>query len=119
MVKEAPTPLPLGTLSGPEVEVLFSGKTVESVSVTRGYTSYTYYDPNGEARQVREGQRRYGHWRINESGRICLQMEVGREKCRIIVQEGGVYKKYVVKKDGNHELVVRYRSFRVGNPLEL
>jgi len=112
-------PLPEGTLSQDEVIKLFVDKTVESVTVVQGRVSVSYYSPDGEVRQQRDGQKRNGTWRINKNGRICLAMEGDEESCRIIVREGDKYVKYVVKNDGNHQPVVRYNWFKPGNPLGL
>lgn len=109
--------LPVGTLDEKQVKELFSGKTVESVSARKSRTSLTYYDPGGTVEQVRQGQERYGFWRVTPNGRICLQMENFAEKCRIIVKEGGEYKKYIVKKNGRHQHSVSYRKFMDGKHL--
>jgi len=119
MKKDVQINLPAGTLSAPEVTALFSGKTVESVVISSGRVSTTYYDPSGEARQLQNGQKRTGTWRVRDDGRICLDMEEGGDKCRVIVKEGEVYKKYIVKLSGKHQHIIDYRSFRDGNPLGL
>lgn len=111
--------LPPGTLTAPEVTTLFSGKTVESVVTSSGRVSVTYYDPSGELRQLQNGAKRTGTWRVRDDGRICLAIEGNDGKCRIIVKEGEVYKKYIVKLSGKHQHVIDYRSFRDGNPLGL
>jgi len=108
--------LPQGTLTAAEVTALFSGKTVESVLDSTGRTSLTYYNPNGELRQLQNGERRNGHWRVRDDGRICLQFEGDSEdKCRIIVREGEVYRKYIVKLNGQHQPIITYKAFRFGN----
>ena len=106
--------LPAGTLSKDEVVQLFSGKTVESVTATKGRVSHTYYDPDGSLEQRRKGAKRFGTWRVTDTGSICLSMEGLEEKCRIIVKEGNEYKKYIVKKSGQHQHSVSYRNFRNG-----
>lgn len=111
--------LPPGTLDAKSLEELFVNKTVESLTAVQGRVSLSYYDPNGEVRQLRLGEKRFGHWRITEDSRICLQMEESREKCRIIVKEKGGYKKYIVKKNGEHQHIISYRAFKPGNPLGL
>lgn len=108
-------PLPKGTLNAAEVQQLFSDHTVTSVTVAKKRESVTYYDPNGEARQIRAGELRNGTWRVSKNGRICLQFG-SNEQCRIIVWEDAKYKKYVVKDDGQHRYVVDYKSFQDGNP---
>ncbi|PNU21785.1 hypothetical protein C2E25_00720 [Geothermobacter hydrogeniphilus] len=111
--------LPVGTLNGEQIRLLFADKTVESITAVKHRVSLTYYAPNGDVRQLRKGIKRFGHWRVTKNGRMCLQMEGLREKCRIIVKENGTYKKYIVKKNGRHQHTVTYRSFKPGNPLGL
>ena len=106
--------LPIGTLREKELVELFAGKTVESVTATQGRVSLTYYAPDGTLEQVRNGSTRYGTWRVSKNDRICLKMEGLEDKCRIIVKEGKEYKKYIVKKSGQHQHTVSYRNFRDG-----
>lgn len=115
-MSEAPL-LPQGTLEKRQVLMLFSGKTVESVTARRGRVSHSYYAEDGRVEQRRDGVSRYGKWRVTRQGRICLQMEDRAEKCRIIVRQDGVYKKYIVKKNGRHQHSVSYRKFRSGRRL--
>lgn len=112
-------PLPPGTLTAAEVLELFSDRTVESITAVRGRVSTSYYSPDGEIRQLRQRTERFGRWRVKENGRICLQMEDLPEKCRVIVKDGEGYKKYIVKKNGQHQHTITYRKFRRGNPLGL
>ena len=112
--------LPEGTLDRKELLDLFHDRTVESITLHQGRVSFSYYSPTGEVRQLRDGEKRTGFWRVRDDGRICLRMEDNREKCRIVVHEkDGSYRKYIVKKDGNHEPVVGYRKFIEGNPKNL
>ncbi len=111
--------LPENTLDSSQLRNLFVGNTVESVTVPKGRKSLTYYDPQGLVRQQRGDRLRVGQWRITKRGRICLQMENQRERCRIILQENNRYNKYIVKKSGDHRLVVSYTRFMSGNPLGL
>jgi hypothetical protein len=110
--------LPPGTLNAAEVTALFSGRTVESVLDSNGRTSLTYYNPNGELNQLQKGIKRNGVWRVRDDGRMCLNFAGEKEKCRIIVKEGAVYSKYIVKKNGQHERIITYKSFRNGNLVE-
>ncbi|WP_303722493.1 hypothetical protein [Malonomonas rubra] len=109
--------LPPGTLGKKQLEELFSGKTVESVTAAKGRVSRSYFAADGTVEQVRDGVERYGKWRVADNGRICLQMENLKEKCRIIVKEGEQYKKYIVKKNGRHQHSISYRKFSPGNQL--
>lgn len=106
--------LPAGTLSHDEIVHLFSGNTVESVTASQGRVSHTYYDPNGSVEQLRKGVLRRGKWRVTKDARICLDMEETGNKCRILIKEGDEIKKYIVKKNGNHQHSVSYRSFTRG-----
>lgn len=106
--------LPVGTLEKDEVIKLFAGHTVESVTASQGRVSQTYYSFDGKVEQFRNGDRRYGQWRVTKSARMCMQMENLEEKCRIIVKEGDVYKKYIVKTNHQHQHSVSYRKFILG-----
>jgi hypothetical protein len=115
MAELSPAPLlPEGTLDRKQLKKLFADKTVESITAKQGRISQTYYGPDGAVIQFRNDQQRHGKWRVTKQGRICLQMEDLKEKCRIIVEEDGVYKKYIVKKNGRHLHSVSYRDFISG-----
>lgn len=107
--------LPAGTLDAASVKALFSGYTVESKLDSSGRVSQTYYNPDGRLRQLQDGAKRDGAWKVRDDGRICLQFGNEREKCRIIVKEGETYVKYLVKKNNMHERVLSYTAFRKGN----
>ena len=109
--------LPSGTLSKKSITNLFSGKTVESMTARKGRVSLTYYGPNGRVEQLRNGMKRYGTWRVTNNNRMCLTFEGSQEQCRIIVKEGKVLKKYIVKKIGQHQHSVTYRQFLRGKQL--
>jgi len=106
--------LPEGTLKRKKIVELFSGRTVESVTASKGRVSQSYYNPDGTLEQRRNGAKRYGKWRVKKDARMCLQMEDLEEKCRIIVEEDGAIKKYIVKKNGRHQHSVSYRIFTPG-----
>ncbi len=115
LAKLSKTPiLPKGTLKRKQVIKLFSGQTVESVTARKKRVSQTYYDPNGTLVQLRKGVSRHGKWRVKKDARMCLQMENLEEKCRIIVEENGEIKKYIIKKNGRHQHSVSYRNFSPG-----
>lgn len=107
--------LPPGTLNAADVTELFSGKTVKSVLDKTGRVSLTYYNPNGELRQLQNGEKRSGTWEVRADGRICLAFPGDERQCRIIVKEGDVYRKYIAKLSGKHIPVVTYTSFSDGN----
>ena len=111
--------LPPGTLNSAELFNLFRHKTVFAITAVQNRESVSYYSPGGEVRQLRNGIKHTGRWRVTATGRICLQMENRPEKCRIVVKENGLYKKYIVRKNGKHQHSVSYPEFRDGNPLRL
>ena len=117
--QKKPTLLPDGTLTADQLTALFSDKTVESITAVKERVSLSYYASDGKMRQTRNGQTRFGTWRVRADGRICLQMEQLREKCRIIVKKDGIYKKYIVRKSGRHQNTVNYLKFWSGNPFGL
>lgn len=106
--------LPYGTLNREKVIALFTGQTVESVTANKSRVSRSYYYPDGRLEQVRDGVKRFGKWRVRDDARICLQMEELQEQCRIIVKEGGEYRKYIVRKNGQHQHSVTYQNFNKG-----
>jgi len=115
---KAEVSLPPGTLNASEVTSLFSERTVESVLISSGRISLTYYNPDGTLNQLQNGSKRNGVWRVRDDGRICLTFAGQEEKCRIIVKEGNIYSKYIVKKNGLHERIITYKSFRDGNQVK-
>ena len=84
------------------------------MTASQGRVSLSYYALDGTVEQIRDGARRNGTWRVSKNDRMCLQMENLQERCRIIVREGDEYKKYIVKKNGNHQHSVSYRKFVLG-----
>lgn len=110
--------LPAGTLTSPQIKKLFTDKTVSSITVAKKRESLSYYAPDGTVHQLIGDDRRLGKWRVTDNGRICLQMENLPEKCRVIVKDRGVYKKYIVKKNGRHEHTITYKEFKKGNQLQ-
>lgn len=111
---KAPIILPPGTLDRAAVATLFSDRTVKSESGS-GRITLTYYNPDGSLRQLQYGEKRDGRWWIRDDGRICLKLEDGDKKCRVIVNDNGIYKKYVVKKNNRHRHVITYHWFKPGN----
>jgi len=118
--KKPSVELPANTLDRTQVMALFEDRTVESRTVNKRRFSVTYYHPEGEVRQLRDDNKRYGFWRVRPNGRICLQMETLKEKCRIIVRvPGGSYRKYIVRKNGQHQPTVDYVRFWKGNTFDI
>lgn len=103
-------------LSGQEVTALFSGKTVEFHHERKDFDAVAYYAPDGSYRGKRDdGKAIDFRWSVDEHGELCLHRSRGTF-CRIIVDEGGTYRKYKVKSDGSRKLVLTYRKFMDGNP---
>lgn len=113
-----PVQLPAGTLDADAVRALFADKTVEAVDDTSHIVSQTYYYPNSLLRQTVKGKIYNGTWTVRKDGRLCEQVNCREKKCRIIVKEGDVYKKYVVKRDNNHRSETTYKSFKKGNLID-
>jgi hypothetical protein len=102
-------------LSAEEVTQLFSGKTVEGITVSKGYSFKAYFDPNGTIRTQYAKGKRKGKWYIDDDGRKCLRYEdMSRENCHIIVNDGGVYKEFKVKRGKRHQ-TVEFTKFTEGN----
>ena len=102
-------------LSAEEVTQLFSGKTVEGITVRKGYSFKAYFDPNGTIRTQYAKGKRKGKWHIDDDGRKCLTYEdKGRENCNIIVKDGGGYKEFKVKSGKRHQ-TVEFTRFTEGN----
>ena len=110
-----PMQLPAGTLDAAAVKALFVDKTVEAVDDKTHIVSLTYYYPNSLIRQSVKGKMYNGTWKIRKDGRLCEQVKCNDRKCRIIVKEGDVYKRYIVKRDNNHRPIMTYKSFKKGN----
>ncbi len=75
-----------------------------------------YYAPDGSLRGTREGQPiSKMQWSINDQGELCIAYHQ-RNRCRPILKQDGVYKKYKINKKGEMKLLVTYRRFIDGNP---
>lgn len=93
-------------LTAEEVKSAFSGKTTEGKHAFKDKTSSSYLAPDGKL----AGTDGMGTWRVEEDGKLCIN-KGGKEKCRHITKENGVYKKY---KGNKH--VWTYTSLTDGNP---
>ena len=101
-------------LTGGEVKALFSGKTVDYTIIRKGYAVSVYYAEDGSMRGMRGENKFGGSWHVSDKGELCIDYGKG-ERCRHIVEEDGVYKKYK-EKDGKKIHVVTYSTFTDGNP---
>lgn len=91
-----PIPADAKELSGAEVKQLVSGNTVEAVHPSRGYSIITYHSPDGTYRQQRDGEAYSGKWYVDDEGRLCMMRTGWGGECRLIKQEGKVWKAYKV-----------------------
>jgi hypothetical protein len=100
-----------------EMVELFSGKTAYEDVLSRGEKSVTYYNPDGNLHCIVDGKTEYhGSWSI-ESGEFCV--EFGESKrCRLVVENNGVFKKYKLTDSGAKKHVVTFEDFRDGNAVE-
>jgi hypothetical protein len=101
-------------LTGDEVKALFSGKTVDYTIVRQGFSVSAYYAEDGSMRGLSRGKKMTGSWHVNDKNELCIEYGKG-DRCRHIVEEDGVYRKYK-EKDGKRVLVVTYHTFTEGNP---
>jgi hypothetical protein len=85
-------------LDGDAVRQLVSGNTVEAVHVPRGYPITTYYLPDGTFQQDRDGERESGTWHVDEQGKLCTMRTGWGGDCRVIAQDGDVWKAYSIPK---------------------
>lgn len=98
-----------------EIRQLFVGKTVNEEVVTRGEKASTYYSPTGTLHCIVDGASEfYGSWEVNDSGELCVEFG-GSKRCRIVVDDNGVYKKYKIKSDGTRKHVVTFKKFSDGD----
>jgi hypothetical protein len=112
-------------LSKTEIIRLFSGNTSISDSEVRDRRYITYYEPNGDLRQDRNGTRLKGKWWVNEDGQHCIQKvrpssgKLIGTYCRLVRKENGIYKRYKRRRSGGLKHVQTYKSIKRGNPHKL
>ncbi len=59
---------------------------------------------------------RQGKWYIDDDGRRCMKFEdQSKEKCHIIVNDGGVYKAFKINKRGKRQQTGVLKKFTEGN----
>lgn len=109
--------LPEGVLSAPQIEQLFTGKTVVAAIESKSQDMVFFFGRNNQVHRVRNGWQKSGTWEIRKDGRLCVDLEGSRRDCRIIVKQGKQYRQYAVKKDGNHRYELTYTTFRNGKQL--
>ena len=100
-------------LSKTEVLELFSGKTVHYEVVKQGLKVVAYFDPSGEAREMRGNTPDNHPWWVEGDGRHCVRFEAkNKANCKYVTKrDDGTYVKY--NKKG--KMRVKYSSFEEGN----
>ncbi len=112
-------------LSADELKALFTGKTAYAYHLHKDLDIIAYFDADGTTRQLRNGNKWTGTWRIDEAGQHCIQLQdpySGNnkpERCRTIKKEGKKYVRYKTTDSGNLAAVVKYKKFKDGNPKNL
>ena len=105
-------------LTGPEIQALFAGKTVEGHHEIDRYDFKSYYEPTGVFRSYQSDKTgaRPAKWWVS-GDLICIHRDDEPEElCRnMFVDPGGVYRKVLVT-GRTHKVVVTFKSFTPGNP---
>ena len=101
-------------LSGEEVTQLFSGNTYDATIPSRNLKMTVYVDPDGTMRGMQSGHKFTSKWSVSEKGEICVSYR-DKMKCRTVMEENGVYKKFKVNEQGEKVVLVIYESFSSGN----
>jgi hypothetical protein len=104
-------------LSKAEVIELFSGKTVHYEVVKKDLKVVAYFDPSGEAREMRGNKPDNHPWWVEDDGKHCIRF-AGKQKanCKYVTKRSdGTYVKY--NKKG--KLQVQYNRFEDGNTSDL
>ena len=103
-------------LNAEQLKALYSGKTVEATNMTNNVSFTNYLSPDGRVAQVtKSGAKKKGTWRVDDSGKHCVQWEGDKEFCHTVVPQGdGTYKRYAGDKH-----VVTVHKVTDGNPFKL
>ena len=109
--------LPQGVLNAPQIEQLFTGKTVAATIESKDQSMVFFFGKDGKVLRVRDGWQKSGTWETRKDGRLCIDLKRSRRDCRIIVKQGEQYRQYAVKKDGNHHYELTYTTFLDGEQL--
>lgn len=99
-------------LNADEVTAMFSDKTVWGEHAFKPKKSIVYLSSDGtyKSRRLDVDETNEGKWSVNKKGELCMKNK--KEKCRKVVDEDGVIKKYKKKKH-----VWTYTKFEEGNNL--
>lgn len=108
-------------LAGDEAKTLFSGKSVLAYHVRKDFEFVSYYNSNGSIKVLKKDETWPGVWRVDSKGLMCITLKDPysginkKEKCRVMVEDNGVYNKYKVKRNGERILLITYNKFFEGN----
>ncbi|WP_198264957.1 hypothetical protein [sulfur-oxidizing endosymbiont of Gigantopelta aegis] len=114
VVSYTPAACPERILSAAEVTKLFSDKTYQVEIPSRKITMTVYAAPNGTTRGMQGEHKFTSHWEVNDKGEVCISYK-DKMKCRQIMLQEGVYKKFKVNEQGERVVLVVYHSFVDGN----
>jgi hypothetical protein len=98
-------------LTGGEVTAMFSDKTVWGENAKKKTISYFAADGSFNGKNLDNNKASKGKWSVDKEGQLCLDRK-GKNKCRKVVDDGGLIKKY---KGSKH--VFTYTKFEEGNKL--
>ena len=102
-------------LKAGEVTAMFSDKTVWGEHAFKDKKTIGYFAADGSftgRNLAKKNKKSNGKWSVDKKGRLCLKKGGGEKKCRKLVDDDGVIKKYNDKKH-----VYTYTNFEDGNKL--
>jgi len=114
VISYVPQSCPDRILSAQEVLKLFSGNTYVAVIPSRNLKMTVYVDPDGTMRGMQSGHKFTSKWTVSDKGEICVSYK-DKMNCRVVMEQGGVYKKFKVNEKGEKVVLVIYQSFAAGN----
>lgn len=93
-------------LTPSEITTLITGKTIYGYDADDRQDVVWYFAPDGKVSQRKKSATSPGTWRMDEDGRLCIQLRdpysdvTQKERCRGFSQEGESYSMYGLGKDG-------------------
>ncbi len=114
------------TLNAEQVKALFTDKTTYATHVRKDFDITTYFASDGTLISIRKGDEQWtGKWRVESDGKHCIRLNdpysgVAKiERCMIVKDDGGTYKRFKIKKNGDLKHIITYKRFADGNPENL